>query len=444
MAEAQEALAFIQKVPATGGGSLYEHLTKLVVKVLEERPGDAVDVLETALLVKKAGLDQRESAPLVPAGAAADAAKTVALAGLFGTTDVPIDPETGEPVSVDTPNEYECEDIQGDAALLEALGVGLGRCEAVDVALAAKRLGQDPRHGVATVRFFGKFLGSHADYYVFETTLQNPPAEPEEQQAEGSVPLEWNSGSNGYVYFVCSTPGCTLSQLPHVTPAQVKAARRIKKLLTGRLTSQVSSYPVFPGTEANYLRAQIARIAATTVLCPAGLFVVNEDGGLDKAEEWSPLPDREMGAAANWAHRYPHLKEQGRCAVHRREPPEGEEDTFEWTEEEQEEGPELLSPAEGDAEVLGGAAWTPLFSSAAEHVKYQVAGLRSNQWPGAFCACQGARFTNVYVGWGVKNAAFVPTPPPPVAREYDAALVESRELPRKAAPPAEGEEAGDE
>lgn len=40
----------------------------------------------------------------------------------------------------------------------------------------------------------------------------------------------------------------------------------------------------------------------------------------------------------------------------------------------QEEGPEPLSAAEGDAEVLGGTAWTPLFSSSAEHVKYQVAG----------------------------------------------------------------------
>lgn len=57
--------------------------------------------------------------------------------------------------------------------------------------------------------------------------------------------------------------------------------------------------------------AQIARIAATTVLCPTGLFVVNEDGGLDKAEEWSPLPDREMGAAANWVHRWA----MGRMAV---------------------------------------------------------------------------------------------------------------------------------
>lgn len=160
--------------------------------------------------------------------------------------------------------QYECEDIQGDAALFEALGVGLGRAEVTDIALAAKRLGQDPRRGVATVRcagicamsqltsrasagatgaaglalellvgaslacmqqqsvcgacvcdhgrarqgvhasahtssntcvlsqcwgarFFGKFLGTHADYYVFETTLQNPPAEPEEQPGEARV-----------------------------------------------------------------------------------------------------------------------------------------------------------------------------------------------------------------------------------------------------------------
>jgi hypothetical protein len=48
------------------------------------------------------------------------------------------------------------------------------------VALAAKALGEDPKRGVATVRFWGKVLGSHGDYYVYETTLANPPeGEPE-------------------------------------------------------------------------------------------------------------------------------------------------------------------------------------------------------------------------------------------------------------------------
>jgi hypothetical protein len=47
--------------------------------------------------------------------------------------------------------QYECEDILGDAALFDALGVGLGRREMVDVALAVKKLGEDPRKAVATV-----------------------------------------------------------------------------------------------------------------------------------------------------------------------------------------------------------------------------------------------------------------------------------------------------
>lgn len=50
----------------------------------------------------------------------------------------------------------------------------------------------------------------------------------------------------------------------------------------------------------------------------------------------------------------------------------GEEDTFEYTEEEQEEGPEQLAVLEADEEVMGGSAWSPLFSSSNEHVKNQV------------------------------------------------------------------------
>jgi hypothetical protein len=104
---------------------------------------------------------------------------------------VPIDPETAEPVDVETPNEvrgrpargmlppltcaspstdcyytspaavlhacpavvlqYECEDALGDAHLFDALGVGLGRAEIINVALAVKKLGEDPQKAVDTV-----------------------------------------------------------------------------------------------------------------------------------------------------------------------------------------------------------------------------------------------------------------------------------------------------
>lgn len=50
---------------------------------------------------------------------------------------------------------------------------------------------------------------------------------------------------------------------------------------------------------------------------------------------------------------------------------EGEE-APEPTEEEAEQGPEPLSTLDKDAEVEGGEAWTPLFSSTNSGVKNQV------------------------------------------------------------------------
>ena len=40
---------------------------------------------------------------------------------------------------------------------------------------------------------------------------------------------------------------------------------------------QVVSYPPFPGSEAHYLRAQIARISATTHISPLGYYMFDED-----------------------------------------------------------------------------------------------------------------------------------------------------------------------
>lgn len=78
----------------------------------------------------------------------------------------------------------------GDSQLFDALGVGLGLPESYAIALALKKLGEDPKRGVATVRFFGKFFGLYADYYVFETTLKEAP-----EMAE--APGGWRGGVGG-------------------------------------------------------------------------------------------------------------------------------------------------------------------------------------------------------------------------------------------------------
>lgn len=249
------------------------------------------------------------------------------------------------------------------------------------------------------------------------------------------------SGANSFTYFVCSYPGGPFSRLPEVTPAQIKVARQIKKFLTGNLTAPVSAYPPFPGNEAAYLRAQVARIGATTVLAPAGFYAVGEDEvSLEKTDEFAAPEAASMVEGAAWSHRMQHLKKQGRCAVWRPEPPEDQEEEPEPTEEESEEGPALLTTADQDAEVAGGPAWTPVTSSAVSGTKFQAAGLRSNLWPGAYAVSKGVSFVNVYVGYGLKNAPFVPLPPPAVAQEFNMAQMESTDLPP---PPKPEEEEGE-
>ena len=49
---------------------------------------------------------------------------------------------------------------------------------------------------------------------------------------------------------------------------------------------------------------QIARIAATTVLSPAGYFTAGEEGEIEKNEEFQAPEPRELGTPSNWCHRH--------------------------------------------------------------------------------------------------------------------------------------------
>jgi hypothetical protein len=45
------------------------------------------------------------------------------------------------------------------------------------------------------------------------------------------------------------------------------------------------TFPPFPGTERNYLRAQIARISAATHVSPIGVFKFEEEGEEEEEAE---------------------------------------------------------------------------------------------------------------------------------------------------------------
>jgi radial spoke head protein 4A len=61
-------------------------------------------------------------------------------------------------------------------------------------------------------------------------------------------------------------------QLPDARPEHIVAARNVKTILTGNLNGDVESNPTFPGKERHFLRAQLARIFHSTIICPKGLY----------------------------------------------------------------------------------------------------------------------------------------------------------------------------
>lgn len=249
------------------------------------------------------------------------------------------------------------------AFYFEQAGVGLSSDESFRIFLALKQLvEQQPIH---MCRFWGKILGLSRSYLVAEVEFREGEEEGEEEEVEemmeggevlethgeeegeedeekvvDSVPKpQWKpppiipkeesrSGTNKYLYFVCNEPGRPWTRLPHVTPAQIVCARKIKKFFTGFLDTPVISYPPFPGNEANYLRAQIARISAATHISPLGFYQFGEEEG-DEEEEggagrdsFEENPDFEgipvlelVDSMANWVHHTQHILPQVRMEL---------------------------------------------------------------------------------------------------------------------------------
>lgn len=94
-----------------------------------------------------------------------------------------------------------------------------------------------------------------------------------------SIPGEEKRGKglNENVYWVTSDLLGEWHKLPDVQSKDIVDARNLKKVLTGNLDAAVTGYPFFSGVkERNYLRAQIARITASTVIAPAGVYQPTE------------------------------------------------------------------------------------------------------------------------------------------------------------------------
>jgi hypothetical protein len=190
----------------------------------------------------------------------------------------------------------------------------------------------------------------------------------------------------------------------------------------------------------------------------------DDEGGqtLTPAEDFEMPPAVDLGTLEAWVHKNAHIPKQGRCTIYEapeeegegeeEEAPEEEEEAKEGEEgekdedeepEEPEEEPGSLRTLDQDKELADGVkAWSVTYSSSIKGLKHQVVCLRSHLWPGAFCVATPTGFSNIYVGYGLKNEAFKPTMPPPVQKEYAGEMVEATDLPPKPEPlkEEEGEE----
>ncbi|NXS26779.1 RSH4A protein, partial [Pomatostomus ruficeps] len=465
----QNAKAYLLKTSTKSGLNLYDHFANVITKILDERPTDTVDIIENiskdvkwAQFRKK--MDTlRDEHPNLPTFEAAEKLKALFVKEGGEEEREEVEEEMGPPT---LPNVMET------AFYFEQAGIGLSQDECYYIFLSLKNLiNVQP---IQTCRFWGKILGLEMNYIIAEAQLREGEGGEEEEEGEEAVaegekemgeaetedeekekeaeppkstykpppeiPKEENgTGANKYVYFVCNEPGKPWVKLPPVTPAQIVCARKIKKFFTGRLDAPIVSFPPFPGNEANYLRAQIARISAGTHVSPTGFYqFANEDeeeeeGGdtYEENPEFEPPPVAEMvESLTTWAHHVKAILKQGRCVWinpsqkseenEEEEEEEEEEDKEEEAEEEQEErGPPLLTVISEDEGMKDIPAWTAQASTNLIP-QYSLAILQSNRWPGAYAFASGRKFENIYFGWGHKYSPESHTPalPPPAQAEY--------------------------
>ncbi|XP_076867267.1 radial spoke head protein 4 homolog A isoform X1 [Brachyhypopomus gauderio] len=460
--------AFLLKNSTDTNLNLYDHLARVLTKVMDERPQNAVDVLEDlSRELKRSTLPHlqstlRDTPPATATQLLAEKQKT-----LFSRGGVDGGDQEDELVETPLPNVAEL------SFFLEQAGVGLGREETQKIFLALKQLvdTQPLQH----CRLWGKILGTDGNYIVAEVEYREGEEEEEEgaeearedgerereaeEEDEGGKTVEVvdplpkstykpppvvpkeppHSGTNKFTYFVCRELGLPWVRLPNVTPVQIMVARQIRKFFTGRLDAPIVSYPPFPGNEANYLRAQIARISASTQVSPLGFYHFGEEEGEEEEEgardsvkenpDFEGIPVQEMADSLSaWVHHTQHILKQGRCTwvnlaekadLDFEEDAEEEEKREEPDEPEPEIGPLLLTPLSEDAELSDTPPWSTRVSS---HLipQFAVAVVHSNLWPGATAYACGKKFENIYIGWGLKfsGEGYTPAVPPPPQTEY--------------------------
>lgn len=190
-------------------------------------------------------------------------------------------------------------------------------------------------------------------------------------------------------------------------------------MFTGDLDAPVTSYPPFPGSEKNLLRAQISRISAATVIVPTGVYnpceedsIVDHDVVDDAEGDSDELTIDTLKELDGWQHYDLEINSWGR-SLPLPEPENGEEE--EQDPPYPDAKPVLQAIAEDDmaADEAAPIWWIRV-------VNKKMAVVKSLNWPGAYAVGDGKRFVNIYVGLGTKysKTPYTPAAPQPLQQEF--------------------------
>ncbi|KAI9223271.1 radial spokehead-like protein [Blastocladiella britannica] len=507
-AQMRDAKQYLQMHSDRTGFNVYDHLTDLVASLLDKRPKNPADAFEGvssqikrqrfALDALHAPLGFKKVHDLTPAHT-----EVHKLAALLQSAAKTIEENATGGGADDGAGQVP--DILDLAALFETAGISLGKQETLLLTLSVHALVKD--QGLTSARFWGKVTATHGAYYIVEAEGCPPEETDGEEGAAGSgsegsggtgkviageegedpiamtiempefegfpqpkkpvpkaLPKEEGTGCNKYTYFVCPSLGDAWTRLPDISPSHISTARTVRKQLVGDLKRNITAHPQFIGTEAHYLRAQIARITAATVVCPAGYYTFDPEAQDDEHPElntalilnaeYEVLPNEAMQHLDNWVHQMPYVLPQGRTVWVNPIPPkeeggeengaggqgedgedggdgagDGEDDesgdaTGGGTDHdvEPEAGPALLTPVTEDTSLAPSVpAWSVRPTSRLMPAKFSATHLRSNRWPGAHAVYYNGKFACMYVGDGLKELGGVPLAMPaipPLATEY--------------------------
>ena len=390
------------RAPGADGSDLFRHLSLVCESLVAAKPQQVTAdvVAQHSMKVKFENLAWNDEARPAPNPNATLAAAQ--LAAYFRKSKPQAD-RNGRLVHESTPNNTAVSDFDSQSELLSWSGVGLGRELAGQITASLQTLAAShPEY--KSIRFWGRIFGVQRDYYIAEGYLAkhakpkfSKPAQPGLwQYAAAKRDVEKVVHHNRFRYHVCHRIGDTWALLPDLLYSHIVSAQKIKKLVSGDLGAAISSFPIFPGTEANYLRAQIARISSEALFAPAGHIVKNDapegqedqTASIDVSPEFGEGPGAEaLADAGGWSHAYPPLPGDDTVP----EPPgDGEE-------EEAAPLPDIELGAAQESEKIACKASCPSYDHR------PVVQCSSLTWPGALTSSCGSAVAMIYLGYGFKR-----------------------------------------